>query len=249
MSFFAQALIADEWWVRVLGPVAGATVTGAVALIIWWLNRKRPNQLEVREVELTSLLKVGETIRPRIIATLDGQPIANLSQIEVAIMNRSLETIKDIAITFRFPQRTTVLECELSGVGGERRIVAPDELTVTIPFLNAYRHHGDVVVAKILCDGEADAFTVAGRGDGWSARRTSIDSIIRFHFTITLGIFASVFIAMVLYMRWVRNVLGLTRDEFSLVLLAALLPMIIFIIAVQYFCLRWLRRTMRRLRK
>jgi hypothetical protein len=249
MELLLQGFLNDEPWGRIVGPTVGATITGFVALLIWWLNRKRPNRVEVREIELTSLLRVADTIRPRITATLDGHRIAKLSQMEVAITNASAETLRDISLTFRFPGETRVLECEISGTSGDHNIGSSAELTVSIPFLNAHRHHGDVVTAKILCDGNAEAFTVLGRGDGWSVWRTTIDSVIRARMAVGLVASVTLLIATLLYMRWLRAAFGVTGDELSSRALAGLLPAIVLVSAGQYLIMRWLRRSIRRLRR
>jgi hypothetical protein len=93
--------LGDETWVRILGPLGGAAITGIITLAIWWLNRQRPNKVQVRESGVTSLLRIAETMKPRIAATLDGQAVAGLSQLELVITNSGPETIKNIRLLTR----------------------------------------------------------------------------------------------------------------------------------------------------
>lgn len=244
MYLFAD--VSDEWWMRILGPVSGALISGLVALLLWRLNRKRPNIIQVREMEFVSLLRVAETIQSRITTTLDGKCVARLSQIELAIMNASSETIKDISLRFTFPQDTLVLESEISGVTGQKSILNANQLSVTIPYLNACSYHSEILTVKILCDGDASAFEVDGRGEGWSTQRVTIDSIMRFRFGVGFALNIVPLILLFVSSRIMRSSLGVPDNEFSWPLLGAQLVGLAILAATNYATLRWLRAPLKK---
>jgi hypothetical protein len=173
LSLLSQ--VTDEWWSKAIGPLCGAAVTSSIALLIWWLNRRRPSFIEVRDIDTISLLRIGDSVRQRIVSTFDGRTVAELSQLELSIRNTSHEIVKDIRITFKFSGTVVVLECDLSGVNAEKDIIGSDQLTITIPYLNSHSHHKEQVNVKILCDGLPKKYTVNGRGEGWTTLRVNAE--------------------------------------------------------------------------
>ncbi len=177
MELLAQA--SDDWWPKILASMAGAAVTGFVALVIWWLNKKKPNIIKAQEVELGSLIHVAETVLPRIVVTFDDKVVANLSQLEAAITNDSHETLKDVVLKIDFPAKTTVLECQIAGITATYEIVVPSHVTIKIPYINSMKDHGDKIAIKVNCDGPIAGYTLTGRGDGWSAKHVTIRQLER----------------------------------------------------------------------
>ncbi len=240
-------LLAQEafGWDKVLGPLAGACITGLFAIIVWWLNRKRPNKVLVQELEIDSLVRIAKTVRPRIVATLDGEAVAGLSQAEVSITNSGAETIKDIVLEFKFSPDTRVLECELSATDASKEIVAPNTLRISIPFLNSHRHHGDRLTAKIICDGDVDKYAVTGRGEGWSIDHKPVDAIIRFRFKVAFIAILIGYLVTLGYSRLMRINFGIYSDDISWWNLIANLPLLLALGAMTYAIGNWLRKATR----
>jgi hypothetical protein len=233
-------------WDKVVGPLVGATVTGVFALVIWWLNVKRPTRILVQELDITSLIRIADTVRPRITATLDGKPVARLSQVEVSITNESAETIKDILIRFRFSELTEILECELSNDEATRTIESTNELLVAIPFLNSRRYHKDRVIAKLICDGPVRECTVTGRGEGWSAFHWTFEGEMRNKLKWTLGSTGIASVIVLGYAIFAQKFFNVDPNEFSLRAFLFALPMVLVmvvpLISTMKLALRMIRR-------
>lgn len=103
MTLFGE--VHFDWTKLFLGPIAGATVTAIVTLIIWWFNRKKPSIVECRELESFSLLRISPSVRKRIDVQFDGDKIAALSQSQIEVVNRGAETVDDVNILFEFPKQ------------------------------------------------------------------------------------------------------------------------------------------------
>ncbi len=151
MTLFGE--VHFDWTKLFLGPIAGATVTAIVTLIIWWFNRKKPSIVECRELESFSLLRISPSVRKRIDVQFDGDKIAALSQSQIEVVNRGAETVDDVNILFEFPKPTRVLEVVVSP--NECKVERDSDLSVkvAIPYLNAFRPHRERVIISIICEG------------------------------------------------------------------------------------------------
>jgi hypothetical protein len=235
-------------WDKILAALVGAIATGSFALVLWWLNRKRPGKIQVQEIEIDSLLRIADTVRPRIAATFDGQAVAGLSQTEFAITSDSADTINNIVITFQFHAGTRVLECELSGLGATKEIIEPNTLRIVIPFLNSYRHHGDCLTAKIVCDGSVEKYTLTGRGEGWSVVHKTASGLVRFRLIVTNVVLLSLCLLILAYMGCLKFYFEFGHDEVSWRVFFACLPVLI-IGVVPFVLVRWMVAAVRRVRR
>lgn len=225
-------------WDRVVGSLAGAVVTSVVALIIWWLNRKRPSKVLVQELDVTSLVRIAKTVSPRIITTLDGKPVAQLSQMELSISNETADTIKQIVLSFEFRESTEVLECELSTRDATQSIKERNRLQIDIPFLNSRRHHGERVVAQIICDGSVRDCKISGRGEGWSAiHRTVQDRWLRRNIFDGAMLTLSAIVG-VAYMGVASAIFGIDTNETDWRTYFAVVPPILLILIAGWFIIK-----------
>lgn len=166
-------------WSRLIGPVVGASISAAIALLIYFLNRARPTKIECTEISMASLMQFSESIRDRIKASFDGREVASLSRAEVEFKNRGTASVKDCKIVLEFSEGTSILECEVSPEDSGTFEIRANKLIFHLNYLNAWRHHKDRVRLSVLCDGELNDFKVAGRDYGWSVVLISRKNIRR----------------------------------------------------------------------
>ncbi len=222
MSIIGQ--IQFDWTKLFLGPIAGATVTAFVTLIIWWFNRKRPSIIECRELESFSLLRISPSVRKRIDVQFDGDKIAALSQSEIEVVNRGAETVDNVNIRFEFPKTTRVLEVVVSPNGCEIERDSDVSIKVSIPYLNAFWPHRERVIVSVICEGSTRKLSISGRGHGWSIKHSSFLSTWRRRMAIVvLSLFASLF-WLIGYSLWVSSSLGIPFNEISFRAILAYLP-------------------------
>lgn len=176
-------------WMSFLGPIGGALVTGLVALLVWWLNKSKPQKLLVSEIDTFSLLHIAEKIKPRLAATLDGKPVGQLAQVEYKVTNGSEHTIRQAVISLEFPKETQILECELSGVDAKHSGESLNTVAISIAFINSFRHHRDCLSVKVVCDGGVTPVRVTGRGEGWSVVHVTIRDALMTTLKVCLGYF------------------------------------------------------------
>jgi hypothetical protein len=235
----------DDLAGKLIVAAVAAIITGAFSLLIWWLSKKKPNIIQVRDVELSSLLRVAGTIRPRIKSTFDDRPVNALSQIDYEVFNTGPDIIKDIQIDFSFKPETIILGCELSGVQGQYEIVGQNELRLRIPYLNAHKPHKDALVAKVVCDGDVDPVRIKGRGEGWSARYASLRGIVLFRARVSIGL-----VVVALFLVVAQVILAPTprfdpnapHDLISTQALAVQLPLLGAVVAILLFVALWCLR-------
>jgi len=159
-------------WLK--NPVVAALCSGALGVfgtvLVWFLNRKKANKIQLYLVDVTSLLNIDSTIRPMVAATYKEHPVKELSQVEYAVINSGAEKIKDIALTFTFAEKTSVLQSAVNSVADFEQEIRKNQVVIKIPYLNTYRDHGEVLTLKVLCDGPVNQITIGGRGEGWTVQ-------------------------------------------------------------------------------
>jgi hypothetical protein len=89
-------------WMTILGPIGGALISALGALLIWWLNKKRPQHVDVLEIHRASLVDIASPVRSRIAVTFDGNPVKDLSQIALRITNSGADVLKGSCTCFYF---------------------------------------------------------------------------------------------------------------------------------------------------
>lgn len=176
-----KMLIAESdgpWWSTTLAAVSGAVVAGIFSLIIWYLNRKRPNIVRVIESQRVSLLRIEPSIRSDLVTTFKGNTVTALTVVELVITNESQEVLKDVMLVVQFNSGTVILETELGGIPATCEPRNAD-IHVSIPLLNSRKLHREHVKVTVVCDGVATVISASGRGEGWSARLISHDYMIK----------------------------------------------------------------------
>ncbi len=167
-------------WTVFFGPLLGASV----ALFAVWLKRARGTYIEAAEVRSSSLVDIAPTVRERIKVFLDEEPVIQLGQIELRVINTGIDVLKDVRIVLEFPEATRVLDCHLNPANvASSTIPGPFRtIEINIPVINSYRLHKDEIFIKAVCDGPIRGWKVKGRGENWSVHKTSMNSIAMKYF-------------------------------------------------------------------
>jgi hypothetical protein len=177
----------EPWTLKWLFTEAGAGWTfGIVSLIISGIGlllmvraRTRPQHLVCKEVSRMSLVNVSDSAISRIEVQFDDIRVNSLTQLELDIINRGSEPIKDISLNLFLPEGTTVLDAFYTSTpeGLEvTDVVQANRVEVSIPFLNQVRHHGHKVTAHIVCDGSIEPFEIVEGANclGWSVKTSRL---------------------------------------------------------------------------
>ncbi len=230
-------------WSAVYGAAVGATITGLFAVFVWWLGRRRPNKVLVREAGVTSLVRIAKSVRADIATTFKGSAVTNLSQVEFNIQNVGHDPIESVALIFTLPADTAILGHETGGPDGRTSGVlrGPAILEISLRYLNPYRDHREAVTLKIVCDGPVAGWTVAGSGRGWSTQSRRLADDERRGWRLTYG-----FIALALAFAITGMLTGIifdppqisddpTRRVANLVSLSCLIGSILMIAASAFF--------------
>jgi hypothetical protein len=179
-------------WSKLVYSVAGAALTACVAVLLWWLNRKRPALIECRELAASSLVRVyGD--RDQIAVSYKGQSVARLSQLELRLVNSGSEPITSATVNLSFAADTRVLQFTTSDTACAGEITAPNEVKFEIPLLNPFRPHKHKIDVAVVCDGSVLDVKAHGQGQGWSVRYrrgTDIPRIVYFAMGAATSIFA-----------------------------------------------------------
>jgi len=172
---FIQPQSESLWhWLYTNAPAAWiSAVVATTALVASLKLGKRPKRLVVRELRTVTFLAVGPVLRRRIAMTIDGKSITDPRLIGYEIYNEGSDPIQNAALTITLPASTVVLsanarpsECPAKCESGE-----PENLVeVSIPYLNPYREHKQLVHLLIFVDGDTRPAKASGGGEGWSVR-------------------------------------------------------------------------------
>jgi hypothetical protein len=170
-----EPLSGFAWFIdKATGQLAGAGFTAIVTLVVLWIKRSRPGRVVVRTEHYSSLLEIGDRVRPRLVATFDQSVVRRLTVAVYSVANETSSPLTNASIQFAFPVHTRVLSWETKGVP-EAYCVADSDRSVTlhIPLFNSTARHGDRVLVELVFDNEGSSgltlLTVLGRGHDWSA--------------------------------------------------------------------------------
>jgi hypothetical protein len=234
-------------WFTIVGPLGGAAITAVGALLIWWLNRKRGQYVTVLEEGRVSLLRIAEDVRQRIITTLDGKVVADLSQIAVRITNSGTEILRNLELQFDFGPETTVLQIEVTPPS--HAIVSeagPHVIKLAIPYLNSSRFHADTIHVTVVCDGTVELLAVHGRGEGWSVRwRKGVALLrlatIKYFITMLALVLTSTLYVFIATFAW-----GISPNEWSWRAAGVSLPPFFIFVGVFFVLQVWFVRKVRK---
>lgn len=195
----------QSFWQWFIGEAGAGWIIGLIGLIggvYAWLRRERPPKIVVQETRRISLLDVhpsqAEKIRVSYLDSVGNESrIASLQQTELAIYNTGTRDISEainLVLTLRRADQSTG-SGDKEGVGFWR--VVFDDVTCTaegltangsageqsvemrIPYLNSYLTHRHAIMAYLITEYSVQLHLLRGRGRGWSARLSTLDSYLK----------------------------------------------------------------------
>jgi len=103
--------------------------------------------------------------------TFDDKPIGALGQINGDIFNEGSDVIQRPTFALTLSEKSVVLDVLMTPQDLEAQSkIDRNTLTITLPYLNPVREHGQIVKLSLLVDGETKNIKVVGGGEGWSVR-------------------------------------------------------------------------------
>lgn len=178
-----------------------------------------------------SFLNVGPALRSRIAITFDGKPISDPRVIGYEIYNEGSDTIENAAFTITLPAGAVVLsaatvpdECESKGEAG-----APENIVrVSIPYLNPFHVHKQLVRLLVFVDGETRPARVAGSGEGWSVRYSPLPGRKQMRKLYLIPAAAGLLIGSMLplYLRYVQRILKIEPPQAEGKVILVTLPLL-----------------------
>ena len=154
-----------------LSEAGAGWIFGILVLLISIFARKKIQRVVCKEIGVTSVVRIKEILQEKITIHFNDKPVENLAQIENEIYNEGTKVIKDVVLTFKYPQGTKILDVLPEKI--EREPIEDRQVRVRIPYLNP-RRHKHKVRATMIVDGTAENIQVTGGGEGWSIRSITL---------------------------------------------------------------------------
>jgi hypothetical protein len=237
----------DNWlhWLYTNAPAAWlSALVASVAFVFALRSRKKPNRVVLREVRNSSLVRVWPSIRHKIKMTFEDRPIETIAQFEAEVFNEGSETIESPAFTLTLPKKCVILDISITPQDPDpKTVIDAHSVTVTLPYLNNAREHGQILKLSLLADGIIDSVVITGTGAGWSIRHVPLFDPKRDYYRL-LGT-ASGFIALILfsvfwYVPFVARRYGIGPNEISWRAFVASVPVLVILIPFGFFVSRFL---------
>jgi hypothetical protein len=228
-----QAQPESLWhWLYTNAPAAWISAFVATAALVATLNfRKRPKRVVVRELRTISFFAVGPVLRRRIAVTIDGTAITDPRLIGYEIYNEGSDPIQNVALTIALPIGAVVLganprpsECPAKCERGE----SENLVNVSVPYLNPYREHKQLVHLLVFVDGDTRPAKASGGGEGWSVRFSPLPGRkqMRKLFIIPVVVGMATGAVSLIYLRYVARILQLGPPQITGKLLLATVPLL-----------------------
>lgn len=236
-----------------LGGIAGA--------IFSWLKRERPTRVIVQELMETVLLDIHPAQRKNLsvfYTSSEGEQtrINNLIQKSLCIYNMGTKNIEEpLNLLLYLSERDTSkkpagfwkiffdspLQCQSELLTDESGTNIG--VKITLPFLNSYSYHQQIVIAKLVSEHPVEIKLVGGIGKGWSASYYTMEQIvdketkgIRTGFDVLLAALIPLFFVTTLGMK--LTLVALIPDKANWILAAAigfLITIILALLFVKFF--------------
>jgi hypothetical protein len=163
--------------------------------------------------------------------TIDSTPITDPRLIGYEIYNEGSDPIQDAALTITLPAGSVVLganprpsECPAKCEGGE----SENLVKVSIPYLNPYREHKQLVHLLIFVDGDTRPAKASGGGEGWSVRYSPLPGRkqMRKLFIIPVVVGMATGAISLVYLRYAARILQLGPPPIAGKVLLAAVPLL-----------------------
>jgi hypothetical protein len=225
----------ESWihWLYTNAPAAWiSSIIAIVTCFVLLTTRKRPNRLVVRELRSSSLVRVWPTVRNQIKMTFNEQPVSTLAQADAEIFNEGSDVIDRPTFTLSLATGSKVLGAiVVPAEFGAQVDIEGSTVTITLPYLNPAREHGQLLKLSVLADGDTDQIIVSGNGKGWSVRHSALPS--RKELIVWDAAQLAFFVigggALFAYGRYVERETGISMNEVSWRAFIADLPVFILL--------------------
>ncbi len=126
----------------------------------------------MRELPSASFVHVDPSMRNRITTLFNGRPINALTATFFELYNEGSEHIQNATVTVTLPVETIVLQATVLPRDCEPRcdFGSDNRVTVSLPYVNPFREHKQLLRLFVLADGETRHAKINGSGEGWSVR-------------------------------------------------------------------------------
>jgi len=180
--------------------VAACSIAG---LMITLFIRKRPQRVVCREITKTSLVRIRESAKKKIVIFFKDKPVENLAQLETEIYNAGTEVIENIELTFKYPEGTKILDVPEITPNDIEVEIKDHQVQVKIPYLNPLRQHKHKPRVTMVVDGTVDNVQVIGGGKGWSTRQITFPTQrqLKFRLKLSVVLFFAVGLLVILFGR------------------------------------------------
>lgn len=236
-------------WLYTNAPAAWISAVVATATLIFVLfTRKRPRRLVVREITSNSLVNIQNHVKRRIRVLFDGNPVKDLSQLDLDLFNQGSEPIVQAIIRISLPSGSKILHAEVNPPLDSGSVELSDStVVIRLPHINPHRDHAENRRISILADGKAEPISVSGSGEGWSVKHLPLPT--KRQVLVGLVIIVACFVILaglaVAYIAFAESAFGITRNEMSVRALVASLPFIALFGLFMLIVNRWVDRALR----
>lgn len=237
-------------WLYTNAPAAWiSAAVAAFSLLFVVITRKKPRRLVMRELGSSSLVNIQRHVRKRILVLFDDAQVANLSQIDIEMFNQGTEAISNPIVRIELPAKTKVINVAIDPPMESADVqIFGSAVVVKLPYINAYKDHGEIRVLSVLADGAAEPIIVRGNGEGWSVRHLPLPSKIAVRRQLrfmTVSMFPIVAL-MIFYLTFAVSTFGLSENGFNVRALLALLPILVPMGVYTFYIYKLFNRVFRR---
>jgi hypothetical protein len=155
--------------------IAGVIVAIIAFLIRAWLQRKKPSIVLVEKEREVSLLDIAPEARGFLQVTYNNKVVSEFYQTTFRISNRGELPLQNVEVAFSFdnPTDTIAFVLDRPTASGQKQVDIETKLhslTLTIPFLNPQKEHGDYERLQLYSSKPIGNVRIMGSGIGWSTR-------------------------------------------------------------------------------
>jgi len=211
-------------------------IVSLIGLLLSLLLRKKPNRLVCKDVSRTSLVKIREEIRDKINVSFNNNPVKNLAQVEMEILNKGSEVIRDILLTVKFSKNTRVLDKSFEVVPENLAVttdsIGSNQIKIKIPFLNPFHPHKHRIKLNIICDGDIEKYKVIGSGEGWSVQPLGFPGkkeALKNYWKAMAALFIEILFEWFVFVPLIERHWGISPSEWSLRAFLAALPFLLIV--------------------
>jgi hypothetical protein len=240
-------------WLYTNAPAAWLSALVAIVTCVYLLrSRKKPKRLVIRESRNTSVVTIRPSVRDKIKMTFDDKPIKTLGQIDGDIFNEGSDVIQRPTFSLTLSEKSVVLDVSVTPQESEIETkIDRNTLSITLPYLNPIREHGQILKLSLLVDGDTQNMRAVGGGEGWSVRHLRLPGLRHdIYFYSGLLTFNALFLVYSYWHgRYLERNYGIPANEWSWRAFNANLPSLVFLLAILVLFVTFSSRFLRRIKE